>query len=141
MQALHRLWDLLGANTDWDEFSADEADEMAGQNLDWQSFDARGAYPNVINLPGVSPVAEFVLFEPRSFTEVPQAILMLRDRKSVILNIQLMDPDEAQRSVDFVAGGAYAIDGHQERLGEYLFLFTPSFVQIRLPSRPESESR
>ena len=41
-----------------------------------------------------------------------------------------MDPDQAQRAVDFVAGGTYAIDGHQERIGESIFLFTPSCVQV-----------
>ncbi|MFP3787051.1 cell division protein SepF, partial [Burkholderia sp. SIMBA_024] len=33
-------------------------------------------------------------------------------------------------AVDFVAGGTYAIDGHQERVGESIFLFTPSCVQV-----------
>ena len=41
-----------------------------------------------------------------------------------------MDPDQAQRAVDFVAGGTYAIDGHQERVGESIFLFTPSCVNV-----------
>jgi len=53
-----------------------------------------------------------------------------RERKSVILNMLHMDPEQAQRSVDFVAGGVFAIDGHQERLGENIFLFTPNVVQI-----------
>jgi len=52
----------------------------------------------------------------------------------VIMNLSLMDPAEAQRSVDFVAGGTYAIDGHQERIGENIFLFTPSTVTISTPS-------
>jgi len=46
------------------------------------------------------------------------------------LNLTIMDPDQAQRAVDFVAGGTYAIDGHQERIGESIFLFTPSCVQV-----------
>jgi cell division inhibitor SepF len=29
-----------------------------------------------------------------------------------------------------VAGGTYAIDGHQERIGESIFLFTPNCVQV-----------
>jgi len=34
--------------------------------------------------------------------------------------------DEQQRSIDFVAGGCYAIGGHQECLAEGVFLFAPS---------------
>jgi cell division inhibitor SepF len=47
---------------------------------------------------------------------------------------EVMDPDQAQRAVDFVAGGTYALDGHQERIGESIFLFTPSCVQVRTQS-------
>jgi cell division inhibitor SepF len=53
----------------------------------------------------------------------------------VVLNLTIMDPDQAQRAVDFVAGGTYAIDGHQERIGESIFLFTPNCVQVSTPTR------
>ncbi|WP_247218433.1 cell division protein SepF [Synechococcus sp. C9] len=86
---------------------------------------------NVIGLPTAQPSQfEVVVMEPRSFEEMPQAIQALRERKSVVLNVTLMEPDLAQRAVDFVAGGTYAIDGHQERLGESIFLFTPNGVQV-----------
>ncbi|MEC8196895.1 MAG: cell division protein SepF, partial [Pseudomonadota bacterium] len=48
----------------------------------------------------------------------------------VILNLTMMEPDQAQRAVDFVAGGTFAIDGHQERVGESIFLFAPSCVTV-----------
>jgi cell division inhibitor SepF len=86
---------------------------------------------NVIGLPGVSNSAtEVVVCEPRSFEEMPQIIQALRDRRSIVLNLNMMDPDEAQRAVDFVAGGTFAIDGHQERIGDSIFLFTPNCVQV-----------
>ncbi|MDX2096963.1 MAG: cell division protein SepF [Leptolyngbyaceae cyanobacterium bins.59] len=86
---------------------------------------------NVIGMPGAANgLSEVVVMEPRSFEEMPQAIQALRERKSVVLNLNIMDPDQAQRAVDFVAGGTYAIDGHQERIGESIFLFTPSCVQV-----------
>ncbi|TAF53391.1 MAG: cell division protein SepF [Oscillatoriales cyanobacterium] len=85
---------------------------------------------NVIGLPGVGSASEVVVMEPRTFEEMPQAIQALRERKSVVLNLTIMDPDQAQRAVDFIAGGTYALDGHQERIGESIFLFTPNCVQV-----------
>ncbi len=85
----------------------------------------------VVGMPGISnSSSEVSLMEPRSFDEMPQAIQALRERKTVILNLTMMDPDQAQRAVDFVAGGTYAIDGHQERVGESIFLFAPSCVNV-----------
>ncbi len=86
---------------------------------------------NVIGMPGAANgISEVVVIEPRTFEEMPQVIQALRERKSVVLNLTVMDPDQAQRAVDFVAGGTFAIDGHQERIGESIFLFTPSCVQV-----------
>ena len=86
---------------------------------------------NVIGMPGLSSsVAEVMLMEPRSFDEMPRAIQALRERKTVILNLTMMESDQAQRAVDFVAGGTFAIDGHQERVGESIFLFAPSCVTV-----------
>ena len=86
---------------------------------------------NVIGMPGAANgISEVVVIEPRNFEEMPQVIQALRERKSVVLNLTVMDPDQAQRAVDFVAGGTFAIDGHQERIGESIFLFTPSCVQV-----------
>ncbi|MEO0458969.1 MAG: cell division protein SepF [Cyanobacteria bacterium P01_A01_bin.114] len=93
---------------------------------------------NVIGMPGaMNGVSEVVVMEPRSFEEMPQAIQALRERKSVVLNLTIMDPDQAQRAVDFVAGGTYAMDGHQERIGESIFLFTPNCVQVSMPTESE----
>jgi len=93
----------------------------------------------VVGMPGIAnSSSEVSLMEPRSFDEMPQAIQALRERKTVILNLTMMDPDQAQRAVDFIAGGTYAIDGHQERVGESIFLFAPSCVNVTSSSPAEA---
>jgi cell division inhibitor SepF len=106
-------------------------------------FDFGGDLPgsNVIGMPGISTAAaEVNVMEPRSFDEMPRAIQALRERKTVILNLTMMEPDQAQRAVDFVAGGTFAIDGHQERVGESIFLFAPSCVTVTNASQDETST-
>jgi cell division inhibitor SepF len=105
------------------------------------SVDDPFAGTNVIGMPGLSmTAAEVTLMEPRSFDEMPRAIQALRERKTVILNLTMMEPDQAQRAVDFVAGGTFAIDGHQERVGESIFLFAPSCVTVTTAASEEASS-
>jgi cell division inhibitor SepF len=105
------------------------------------SADDPFAGTNVIGMPGLpSSAAEVTLMEPRSFDEMPRAIQALRERKTVILNLTMMEPDQAQRAVDFVAGGTFAIDGHQERVGESIFLFAPSCVTVTTAGSEETAS-
>jgi cell division inhibitor SepF len=110
---------------------------------DGNPFDFGGDLPgsNVIGMPGISTAAaEVNVMEPRSFDEMPRAIQALRERKTVILNLTMMEPDQAQRAVDFVAGGTFAIDGHQERVGESIFLFAPSCVTVTNASQDETST-
>ncbi len=131
---------------DFDELDYETGDEFDPANRSSTSFgselapfsqaspfDLGNGLPssNVIGMPGISTGnAEVSLMEPRSFDEMPRAIQALRERKTVILNLTMMEPDQAQRAVDFVAGGTFAIDGHQERIGESIFLFAPSCVTV-----------
>ncbi len=138
---------------DFDELDYDSENEFNSindhRNSNKKSNQMLGSNPfefmnnkssKVIGMPGISnSSSEVNLLEPRSFDEMPQVIQALRERKTIILNLTMMDPEQAQRAVDFVAGGTYAIDGHQERIGESIFLFTPSCVSVT-SSFPEEAS-
>ena len=69
-----------------------------------------------------------LVFEPTSFDEIPQVMDSISKGKTVILNLTLMDSDQAQRAVDFIAGGTHVIDGSSERVDESIFLFAPSCI-------------
>lgn len=90
---------------------------------------ATPARSNIIGLPA-SQASEVVVIEPRSFDEALAILDNLRARKAVILNLMGLDAAQSQRLVDFVSGACHALDGHQEKIGESIFLFTPSNVVI-----------
>ncbi len=125
---------------DIDDFKQNQRNSNAIANSNPFEFMNNNKSSKVVGMPGISnSSSEVSLMEPRSFDEMPQAIQALRERKTVILNLTMMDPDQAQRAVDFIAGGTYAIDGHQERVGESIFLFAPSCVNVT-SSFPEEAS-
>jgi cell division inhibitor SepF len=134
---------------DYDTGEQDEVEEAPSQSTSSALATLDGTNPfeseqsftgsNVIGMPGISTgPAEVSLMEPRSFDEMPGAIQAIRERKTVILNLTMMEPDQAQRAVDFVAGGTFAIDGHQERVGENIFLFAPSCVTVTNATQDEA---
>jgi cell division inhibitor SepF len=75
--------------------------------------------------------AQVVVIEPRAFEEALEIIEHLRLKKSVILNLHLLDTAQSQRVVDFLSGATHAIDGNQQRIGDGVFIFTPNNVSIR----------
>lgn len=78
-----------------------------------------------------SQKTQVVVIEPRAFEEALEIIEHLRTKKSVILNLHLLDTAQSQRVVDFLSGATHAIDGNQQRIGDGVFIFTPNNVSIR----------
>lgn len=54
---------------------------------------------------------------------------LLVDR-TVILNLEGLDVEIAQRIIDFTSGSCYAINGHLQKVSNYIFIITPSSVDI-----------
>lgn len=91
----------------------------------------------LVSLPGARRDGRHmsvVVQRPVSFDDVQMVVDCLKDRRPVILSVELVPKEVARRLVDFVSGAAYALDGRMHRLGEQLFLFTPSNIGIEVPS-------
>lgn len=90
----------------------------------------------VISMPsrgyeGDSRGYEVVVFEPRSYNESTKQIAeALKEKKTVILNLQLLDREQSQRVVDFLCGCTYALGGDQRKIGECVFIFTPDNINL-----------
>lgn len=85
---------------------------------------------NLKVVPMTNKGYEVIVFEPRAFNESTAIVEALKDRKTVILNLSLLDRDQSQRIVDFLCGCTHALDGNQRKIGDFVFIFTPSNIQL-----------
>lgn len=74
--------------------------------------------------------SKMMLLEPRAYSESQQIADYLKDRRSVIVNLKRVTPDQAKRIVDFLYGTIYAIGGDLQKLGGGIFLCTPNNVDV-----------
>ena len=70
------------------------------------------------------------VMEPRSFEDAATIVQHLRNRKTIVLNLHLLDKEQSQRTIDFVCGAAHALDGKPQKVGDLVFVFTPSNVTL-----------
>lgn len=85
---------------------------------------------NLRVLPQSRAAYEVVVIEPKAYNESITIVEALKERKTVILNLQLLDREQSQRIVDFLCGCTHALDGSQRKIGENVFIFTPSNINI-----------
>lgn len=89
---------------------------------------------NVVSHPGFKGY-EVCVSEPRSYEESVSIVKQLKDRKTVILNLHLLDKEQAMRIVDFLCGATHALNGNQQKIGDSVFIFTPSNVNLSSESQ------
>lgn len=86
---------------------------------------------NVVNLKKFEqPVTQVILYEPKSYDEVQEIADNLLNHRSVVINLQQVDPMQAKRIVDFLSGTVYAVRGDIQKLGISTFLCTPENVEV-----------
>ncbi|SDB87748.1 cell division inhibitor SepF [Pelagirhabdus alkalitolerans] len=85
---------------------------------------------NVVSLKSVQAQAKVVLSEPRSYDETQEIADHIVSRRSVVINLQRVDYEQAKRIVDFLSGTVYAVSGEIQKLGPHTFLCTPDNVEI-----------
>lgn len=83
----------------------------------------------VVNHPNFKGY-EVKIMEPRSFEDAATIVQHLRNRKTIVLNLHLLDKEQSQRTIDFVCGAAHALDGKPQKVGDLVFVFTPSNVTL-----------
>ncbi|MFD2682906.1 cell division protein SepF [Bacillus seohaeanensis] len=85
---------------------------------------------NVVSLQSVQKSSKMMLVEPRVYAEAQEIADHLKNRKSVVVNLQRIQHDQAKRIVDFLSGTVYAIGGDIQRVGMDIFLCTPDNVEV-----------
>ncbi|ADU30836.1 cell division protein SepF [Evansella cellulosilytica] len=85
---------------------------------------------NVVSLTSIQNQAKVMLIEPHSYDEVQEIADHLKNRKSVVINLQRLPHEQGKRVVDFISGTVYAIGGDIQKLGSNIFLCTPDNVDV-----------
>ena len=81
-----------------------------------------------------------VLVKPEKYENVSEVADHLRDKRTVVLNLESTNRDVARRLLDFLGGVAYAKDGKIKRIAQSTYLITPYNVEIQGDVIDELES-
>ena len=68
--------------------------------------------------------------QPTNVDDSREVTETLLSGRTVILNLEGLDLEVAQRLIDFTSGATFAIDGNLQKISNYIFLITPANVDI-----------
>lgn len=73
---------------------------------------------------------EVCVIKPLSVEDAREITETLLDNRAVVLNLEGLDVEIAQRIIDFASGSTYAINGNLQMISNYIFIITPASVDI-----------
>ncbi len=76
-----------------------------------------------------------------SFDDARRAADGLKEGQQQIVNLEQTPADMTERITDFLNGATYALEGSVEKIGEQVYLFTPSTVIIDVEDKPATATR
>lgn len=73
---------------------------------------------------------EVCVIKPTSIEDAREITETLLANRTVVLNLEGLDVDVAQRIIDFTSGSCFAISGNLQKISHYIFIITPAIVDI-----------
>ena len=94
---------------------------------------------NVVNFQA-SVQMEVVVIQPETYDEAQDVCDHIKSQRPVIINLEQMDRNVAQRIMDFVSGACYTLNGNLQRVTNNIFIIAPENIDVAGDFREELKS-
>ena len=131
---MNKVWDLFGMDSaepeGYEEENVYDYDDEEEEVEDKKLF-GRKNNNKVVNMPQTQTNAiKMVISQPTTFEQSDEICAFLKEKKSVIVNLEYVNKDVARRIVDFMSGAAYGVNGKVRRVSEGIFVAAPKNIDI-----------
>lgn len=123
---MNKVWDLFGMDTaedkdenEYDYEDYEQEEEAVEEKKTWGKRNTK-----LLSLPQAQQV-KMVISQPTSFEQSESICDLLKEKKSVIVNLEYVNKDIARRIIDVVSGAVHALDGHMQKVSNSIFLIAP----------------
>ena len=126
---MNKIWGAFGMDAeeneeeDYEEIEENEEEDNNRENKLW------GRRNKVVSMPQPQQV-RMVISQPTTFDQAEDICDLLKEKQSVIVNLEYVNKDIARRIIDVVSGAVHALDGHIQKVSNSIFLIAPYNYEI-----------
>lgn len=128
-----KKWAKIEADDEDDEFEEFPAPRRSSRRDDDfdDAFESRRSNKDkVVNIHTTTQL-QVVLVKAERYDNSTEIADHLKERRTVVLNLETTNKDVARRVLDFLSGVAYAIGGRIQRVANNTFIITPYNVDLK----------
>lgn len=112
------------------DFISPDDDELYLDEDEVESISSKYEEPRSKTAANAHIEAKMVLFEPRSYEEAQEVAIRLKEQKACVINLHRLPHDFAQRTIDFLTGVIFALDGSIQKIGPNIILCAPKSIGV-----------
>ncbi len=123
---MNKVLDLFGvdnAEEDYEEEGYEEENEQEEEQEENKNFWNRRSN-KVVTMPQANQI-KMVISQPTTFEQSETICDLLKEKKSIIVNLEYVNKDVARRIIDVISGAVHALDGHIQKVSNSIFLIAP----------------
>jgi len=95
---------------------------------------------NVVNIHSAGNM-KLVVHEPLTYEDAPKIVDDLKIRKTVVVNLEQLEPNLKRQIFDFINGGLYSLEGNIQKVTKDIFVLAPNNVEIDGNIRDELKNK
>lgn len=126
---MNKVLDLFGVDTTEEEYDEEEGYEIEEEEEQEENKNFWNRRNKVVNMPQTEQI-KMVISQPTTFEQSAAICDLLKEKKSVIVNLEYVNKDVARRIVDVISGAVHALDGHIQKVSNSIFLIAPYNYEI-----------
>lgn len=108
---------------DEEYYGEDEYEELPINN------DKKRANNKVVNIHRAGNM-KLMVHEPLNYEDAPKILDDLKTRKTIVMNLEQLEPGVKRQIFDFVNGGLYSLEGTIQKVTTDVFVIAPNNVEI-----------
>ena len=125
---VNKFLDALGLSNDSEQETENEDIYGIEEEKETEEVEERGLFGSkkskITSMPQVQSV-KMVITQPTSFDQSEEICNYLKEKKSIIVNLEYVNKDVARRIIDFLSGAVHALNGHIQKVSNSIFLIAP----------------
>lgn len=132
-------WDSEEEEEVMEEEQTETVEELSKTNF-FQSVGKKQQNNKVVNIHSNSQF-KVVIMQPENFEDARDICDHLKNKKPIIINLEDVEKECAQRIIDFLSGSVYALDGNIQKISTGIFLIAPNNVDIMADFKDDLRSK
>ena len=122
-------------------YNQDYNDEYEAEEVESEPIGLFKRRNKVVSMPQPQQI-KMKIAKPTNFDQAREIIAQLKEKKSIVLNLEYVNKDVARRIVDAVGGAVEALDGNIEKVSNSIFVVAPyNYDIINEVTREKIESK